>query len=100
MIAGQPDCDCVESRPSLTADFAERGAVMALLRLEDQRSLDLKRRVSAHEFRGDRRAGPSVHDGTPWCVARHIGERAERHSNQQNRQYRDWAPLPALLPLT
>src|SRR5207245_2348503 len=94
------DCDRVESRPSRTANFAERVAVVALLRLEDQRSLDLKRCASAHEFHGDRSAGPSVHDWTPRRVACQIGERAERHCNQENRQHRNWPPLPAFFPLT
>src|SRR5277367_639396 len=48
LIAGQPHSDRVKRRPSLAAVFTEGVAVVTLLRLEDKRPLDLKRRSSAY----------------------------------------------------
>src|SRR5580698_6300221 len=40
LIAGQTNCDGIKGRPALSTDIADRVAIMALLRLENECTLD------------------------------------------------------------
>ena len=57
LIRRQPDGNRIESRAALASDIADRVAIVALLRLKYERSLDLERRATVHKFRWDRGAG-------------------------------------------
>jgi hypothetical protein len=57
LIRCQPDGNRIESRAALAANFANGVAVVALLGLKYERSLDFERSASAHEFRWDGSGG-------------------------------------------
>src|SRR5437899_12578899 len=58
LIVRQPDGDGVERRPTLTAVLVQRMAAVALLDLEDERSLALEGGALLQIVRGDRLAAP------------------------------------------
>jgi hypothetical protein len=65
LIFREPSGDKGEVRPALAADTVERMAGPALFVLEDERSLQFKRRAALHKLRGRRIAGPRVHVWRP-----------------------------------
>src|SRR5271170_7436543 len=73
--------------------------VMALLRLEYQRTPALESRPAIEILRWNRQAAPRVHHGAPRSVFGQMSQSAQRDRNDQNCQDRDWPALPTLLTL-
>src|SRR5690242_4632351 len=71
-------------------------AVAALLALENQCPLSLKRSAVMQEFLGYRITAPSVHVRAPRRIAGEVGECSQGYGDQQNRQNSDWPPAPTL----
>ena len=82
LICRQPDGNRIESRPALTPDVANGVAVVTLLRLKYERSLDLNRRATIQKSRWDGSAGRGVHHGTPRRMIGHVCKRSQRNSDQ------------------
>src|SRR5713226_8717213 len=82
---------------ALSARAAQRVAVMALLRLKNQRSLPLQSCTTFQVLRWNRFAAPRVHHRAPRRVAGQMREGTECHCHKQNRENRNGAALPAFL---
>jgi hypothetical protein len=70
--------------------------VAALLGLENERTLPLKRGAIMQKFVRYRITAPSVHVRAPRGVSREMGECSQDYGDQQNGQNSDWPPPPAL----
>jgi hypothetical protein len=85
LIMRQEDRYAVESGATLPALVVKRVAVVALLHLEYESTLPLKRGSVAQVLRWNWHRAPGVHHWTPGRVSRKVREGSQRNRYQQNR---------------
>src|ERR1700756_894 len=84
LILREPHGDAVQHRASLPADSSKGVAVAALLNLQNQRALALKRGCTVQKFFRNRITTPGVHVRTPRCESSEVGKGPERDRDQQH----------------
>src|SRR6266478_2395068 len=96
LVLRQSHGNAVQSRTTLSAALAKRMAVAALLDLENERTLTLKRSRAVQKFFWHWITAPSVHVRAPRRIASEMGECSQHYGDQQDRQNSDWPPAPTL----
>src|SRR5260370_5040180 len=71
-------------------------AVAALLDLEDERALPLKRSRAVQDPLWHGISAPRIHVRTPRRISSEVGECSQDYGDQQNRQNSDRPPAPTL----
>src|SRR5579863_7285717 len=82
LVLREPRGYRVQRRTALAAAMIQRVAVVALLFLENSRSLAFQGRSTAQEFVWNRLAAPGVHLRAPGRVSGEAGERPQRDRDQ------------------
>src|ERR1700752_2045930 len=96
LVLGEPHRNAVQSGPSLPAGVPKRMAVAALLDLEDESTLPLKRSSASQPSLRYGITAPSVHVRTPGRETREMGESSKCDGDHHHRQHSDWPAPPAL----
>src|SRR3981189_1637519 len=68
LIFSKSESNSVECRPALTSFIIQRMTVVALLGLENERTMALEGRPTMQEFRRNRLTAPGIHYRAPRCV--------------------------------
>src|SRR5215469_16589993 len=90
----------IERRTSLSTFVSERVAVVALLDLEDQRSLPLERRAVVEELGRNGHSAPCLHHGTPGRVLAEVRESSQGDCGEKNGEDRQRSAAPAFFAFT
>src|SRR5438445_8891214 len=96
LVLRQSHSNTIQRGTSLAATFTDGMAVTALLHLENERTLSLKRGAAMQELIRYGITAPSIHVRAPRRIASEMGECSQDYGDQQNRQNSDWPPAPTL----
>src|ERR1700722_17908046 len=99
LILRKPHSNCVERRTALSALIAQRVAVVALLRLENQSALPFKRRTVVEKFRWNRYGAPRIHNRAPRRVSGEARKCSESNRYEQNREHGNGPAPPTFFTL-
>jgi hypothetical protein len=100
LVLRQAHRNGVQRGTSLPARLPKGMAVTALLNLENERALPLKRRCTVQKSLGHGITAPSIHVRTPGRISSEVSECSQGYGDQQNRQNSDRPPAPTLFPFS